>query len=107
MLFRFANLHNSGESMRRTLLLAFITLTLFALTAASQSNPQAETRSQPELVTADTQRTTPGGATFTVPTGWSIATAKDMVVLSPPETDTHIVIVDSNAADAKAAVAEA
>ena len=60
-----------------------------------------------ERVTADTERVTPGGAKFTVPTGWSISMGKDLVVLEPPETDTHIAIADSQAADAKAAVAAA
>ena len=61
--------------------------------------------SAPELLTADTPRETPGGATFTVPTGWSISRGKDLVLLTPPEPDTHIVIVDSQAADASNAVA--
>jgi CubicO group peptidase (beta-lactamase class C family) len=59
------------------------------------------------LVTADTPRVTPGGAKFTVPAGWSIATGKDLVVVTPPETDTHIAIFDSQAADASAAVTAA
>jgi CubicO group peptidase (beta-lactamase class C family) len=50
---------------------------------------------------------TPGGATFTVPAGWSIETGKNLVLLQPPETDTHIAIVDCQAADAHAAVATA
>src|SRR5207302_3303220 len=70
------------------------------------ASPQAaETRSAPERVAADTPRVTPGGATFTVPSGWSIVTGKNLVILEPPETDTHIAIVDSQAADANAAVA--
>ncbi len=56
-------------------------------------------------MTADTPRVTPGGATFTVPSGWSIVTGKNLVILEPPEADTHIAIVDSPAADANAAVA--
>jgi CubicO group peptidase (beta-lactamase class C family) len=55
----------------------------------------------------DTPRVTPGGATFTVPSGWSIVTGKNMVILEPPETDAHIVIFDSQAADASDAVAAA
>src|SRR5215470_19250985 len=101
----------SSMSTRRMLAVLLTVLIIFALAAAAESNPaaspQGETKSQPELVTADTPRTTPGGAAFTVPTGWSITTAKNMVVLSPPETDTHIVIADSKAADAKAAVSAA
>ncbi len=70
--------------------------------------PQAaETKPAIERVTADTPRVTSAGATFKVPAGWSIETGKEFVILTPPETDTHIVIVDSQAADAKAAVAAA
>jgi CubicO group peptidase (beta-lactamase class C family) len=72
------------------------------------ASPQAaETKSAPELVTADTPRVTPGGAKFTVPAGWSITTGKDLVIVAPPETDTHIAIFDSQAADASAAVTAA
>ena len=97
-------------SMYRTALVAFLAFTTFAQRATFASNiaasPQAvETRSAPERVAADTPRVTPGGATFTVPSGWSIVTGKNLVILEPPETDTHIAIVDSQAADANAAVA--
>jgi CubicO group peptidase (beta-lactamase class C family) len=75
--------------------------------AQSASSSQSSARPSPEMVATDTPRTTPGGATFTVPGGWSIATGKNMVVLSPPETDTFIAIFDAQATDAKAAVASA
>jgi CubicO group peptidase (beta-lactamase class C family) len=73
-----------------------------ALPASAQA---AEARSAPERVAADSPRLTPGGATLTVPSGWSIETGKNLVILTPPEADTHIAIVDSQAADARAAVA--
>ena len=97
-------------STYRTALVAFLAFTTFAPRETSASNlpasPQtAEARSAPERVAADTPRVTPGGATFTVPSGWSIVTGKNLVILEPPETDTHIAIVDSQAADARAAVA--
>ncbi|MFZ0859479.1 MAG: hypothetical protein WCA27_17735 [Candidatus Sulfotelmatobacter sp.] len=70
--------------------------------------PQAaETKPAIEHVTADTPRVTSAGATFKVPSGWSIETRNDLAILTPPETDTHVCIFDSQAADAKAAVAEA
>jgi CubicO group peptidase (beta-lactamase class C family) len=75
--------------------------------SASSTSSQSPAKPSSELVATDTPRTTPGGATFTVPGGWSIATGKNMVVLSPPETDTFIAIFDAQAADAKAAVASA
>src|SRR2546428_12381099 len=98
-------------SMRRTALFVLLAFTLATLALGAASGPtysastQAETRSAPERLAADTPRVTPAGATFTVPTGWSIATGKNLVILEPPETDTHIAIVDSQAADAAAAVA--
>src|SRR6476660_10352329 len=97
--------------LSRTILLAFLAFTAAPAPdfAANPPTPgqASETRSAPERVAADTPRVTPGGATFMVPSGWSIATGKSVVVLEPPETDSHLVIVDSQAADAKAAVAAA
>jgi CubicO group peptidase (beta-lactamase class C family) len=105
-------------SIRRTflLLLPFVIIATLAQTLAAASAVQAtnlqivnqgETRSAPEKLAADTPRVTPGGAAFTAPAGWSITSGKSIVILEPPETDTHIVIVDSQAADAAAAVAAA
>jgi CubicO group peptidase (beta-lactamase class C family) len=67
-----------------------------------------EARSKAELLSADTAKVSPGGATFTVPAGWSIEAGKDLVVLTPPEMDTHVAIFDAGAAaDPKAAVTAA
>src|SRR5437879_4971331 len=74
-------------------------------TSASNLPPSPQAAEVPERVAAGTRRVTPGGATFMVPSGWSIVTGKNLVILEPPETDTHIAIVDSQAADASAAVA--
>lgn len=60
-----------------------------------------------EHLAEDAQRVTSGGARFTAPAGWSIVTTANMVVLEPPEGDSHIVLVDSKAADAKSAVESA
>jgi len=100
------------RSLYRSALVALLTFTIFAQGGVFASTPpasqqSAETKSAPEVLTADTPRVTPGGATFTVPAGWSIATGKDLVVVTPPETDTHIAIFDSQAADASAAVTAA
>jgi len=89
----------------RVALVACLAVSTFAAKPTSAaSSGQAETRSAPEQVAADSSRVTPGGATFTVPGGWSIETGKDLVVLTPPETDTHVAIADTQGADAKAAV---
>lgn len=67
-----------------------------------------EARSKAEVMSADTAKVSPGGTTFKVPAGWSVETAKDLEVLTPPETDTHVAIFDAGAAaDANAAVAAA
>jgi CubicO group peptidase (beta-lactamase class C family) len=67
--------------------------------------PAVEARSAPQQLAADTQRVTAAGASFMVPAGWSIVTGKNVVILQPPEPDTHIAIVDTQATDAAGAVA--
>ncbi|HLV85356.1 MAG TPA: serine hydrolase domain-containing protein [Candidatus Sulfotelmatobacter sp.] len=86
--------------------LALVPTSRIAVCAAAPGL-QAETRSAPERISADSPRTTPGGATFTVPAEWSLETGKNIVVLTPPEADTHIAIIDSAAADAQSAVTAA
>ncbi|HEY6308634.1 MAG TPA: serine hydrolase domain-containing protein [Candidatus Angelobacter sp.] len=102
--------------MRRTFVLAFMTIFTLAQAWAAewsvqpanlQTANQGATQSAPERLAADTPQVTPGGAVFTAPAGWSITNGKNMIILEPPENDTHIVIVDSQAADAAAAVAAA
>jgi len=51
------------------------------------------------------QSATPAGATFTVPEGWKMTTRGPMVLIDPPEPDSHVAIVDVKAKDASAAVA--
>jgi len=92
----------------RIALAAIITSTIFALNARSGAlAATAQEKSTPQRVSADTARVTPGGATFTVPAGWSIVTSGSLVILEAPESDTHIVIFDSQVADATAAVTAA
>jgi CubicO group peptidase (beta-lactamase class C family) len=81
----------------RPLLLA----TVLALsTAVHAAEPGA-----PERMDKDTPKATPAGATFTVPAGWTMTTKGSLVVLDPPEPDSHVVIVDVTASDAESAVA--
>src|SRR5262249_24123668 len=100
-------------SIRRIALMVVVIVTALAQAfgaervVRSSAQAQAEARPAPERLAADTPRVTPGGATFTAPTGWSVASGKSLVILEPPETDTHIAIVDSQAPDAKAAVTAA
>ena len=78
-----------------------------AAARSSSSAPAQAAATKPELVSVDAQRQTPAGARFTVPAGWSIDSGKNLVLLTPPEGDTHFAIFDTQAADAKAAVAAA
>ena len=87
--------------MRRSAVLPLVLALGFALNATVHA---AETGAR-ETVDKDTPKATPAGATFTVPTGWAMTTKGSMVVLEPPEPDTHVVIVDVTAADAESAVA--
>ncbi len=86
-------------------ILLVLTFGLGHATYGRQSSTAAPAKAVPEKLTADTPRVTAAGATFTVPAGWSITTEKNLVLLEPPETDTHIALVDSDAADARSAVA--
>lgn len=87
----------------RVVLLIAAVLALFSAQARSASGP-AHRQSAAEHVSSDSPRSTPGGATFTVPAGWSIASGENLVIVQPPESDTHIAIFDASAADAKTAV---
>ena len=60
-----------------------------------------------EKLTADTARTTAGGATFTVPAGWSIESRGVVTILAGPESDLRVAISDSNAKSADQAIAAA
>ncbi|MFK2915652.1 beta-lactamase family protein [Dyella koreensis] len=59
------------------------------------------------VVKVDTPRTTPAGTQFTVPAEWSVRVRDAAVLLDPPESGSHVVLVDVKATDADAAVAEA
>ena len=59
-------------------------------------------------VPADTPSKTTSGAGFTLPQTWSLAPGANLVVANPPETDTHMALVDAGeAADAKSAIGKA
>ena len=60
-----------------------------------------------EQLASETKRSTPAGATFTAPANWSLRSEASMIVLTPPEPDSHLAIVDVKAADATSAVAGA
>ncbi|MBP1636198.1 MAG: hypothetical protein H6Q10_2772 [Acidobacteria bacterium] len=89
--------------MLRRIPLAFALALLLASPALAQ--PAASPAGQ--AIDKDSPRATPAGTTFTAPAGWTMTTKGEMVVLDPPEPDSHVAIVDLKAKDAGAAVAAA
>jgi hypothetical protein len=83
------------------------TFLIYAVLVVIGSSASGQEKANPQLLTADTTKTTPRGATFMVPAGWSVASEKMAVTLQPPEPDTHIVLVDTDAASAEDAVTQA
>ncbi len=85
-----------------------VALVLGLLAVSPSPGQPTGTAAVTERLEKDAPRSTPGGATFTAPAGWAMTTKGSMVVLEPPETDSHVAIVDVTAAkDADAAVAAA
>ena len=56
---------------------------------------------------ADTPLMTSSGATFTSPAGWTVTSGPNKLLLDPPEGESHLALVDVEAADSAAAVAAA
>src|ERR1700722_20584474 len=65
----------------------------------------ASPASAAEALSADTPLATAGGATFIAPMGWRVTADAKKTILDPPEDDSHLVLIDVQAADADAAVA--
>ncbi|MBP6215854.1 MAG: beta-lactamase family protein [Luteimonas sp.] len=59
------------------------------------------------VLAKDTRLETAGGAAFTAPEGWRADRRGDVLVLAPPEAGSTIVLVDVEAADGDAAIAQA
>ena len=74
-----------------------------AMSASFQQPPPAAG----EVLTADTPRTTVEGNKFIAPAGWRIEVRGRATILTPPEGDSHIALVDVRAQDADSAVAAA
>jgi CubicO group peptidase (beta-lactamase class C family) len=74
-----------------------------AMSASFQQPPPAAG----EVLTADTPRTTVEGNKFIAPAGWRIEVRGRATILTPPEGDSHIALVDVHAQDADTAVAAA
>ena len=101
------NMRGRGNGKGKSLLVVVWLLLALGWISAEAGAVQ-EARSKAEVVPADTAKVSPGGASYTVPAGLSVEMAKNLEVLTPPETDTHLAIFDAGtAADAKAAVTAA
>ena len=80
---------------------------------SSPSPPAAEPTASPvanvqaEVLAADSPRTTVGGNRFVAPAGWSLAVRGPATILTPPEGDSKIALVDLPAATAEEALAAA
>ena len=61
----------------------------------------------PEVLTADTPKTTVEGNSFIAPAGWKFEVRGPATILEPPEGGSHIALVDVHAKDADSAVAAA
>jgi CubicO group peptidase (beta-lactamase class C family) len=82
-------------------------LLITTIACAAVGSAQTPSRSPAEKLAADKEVTTPGGATLNAPAAWSIVTSGPLIVLEPPEPDSHVVIFNSDAATADDAVAAA
>jgi CubicO group peptidase (beta-lactamase class C family) len=82
--------------------LAVAVVALLTLQQAATSAPPKLAAG--EMSAADSPRTTVAGNTFIAPAGWRVDVKGQMTLLSPPEPDSHIALIDLKASDADSAV---
>src|SRR5687768_11539166 len=92
--------------MQKLAQLAVVALLVFPLLAQTSAAPEVRPAT-PEVLAADTPRTTVEGNKFLAPAGWSIAVRDRATILEAPEGGSRIALVDVKADDADAAVAAA
>ena len=78
---------------------------LLALTSGTRAVLAAQTSSTPEHLTADTPKQTVAGASFIAPADWTFSVHGPATVLTAPEGDSRIALVDVRAPTADSAVA--
>ena len=85
---------------------AVSTVTFLALLALQQpATPATQSpAATAEVLTADTPRTTTAGNSFMAPAGWRVEVRGQTTLLTPPEGDSHIALIDLKANDAESAV---
>jgi CubicO group peptidase (beta-lactamase class C family) len=86
---------------------AFLALTLVSLQPAVTAPAPSATQAAREALAADTPSTTVAGNRFIAPAGWRVEVRGPATILTPPEGDSHIALVDVHAPDADRAVAAA
>ena len=86
----------SWNTRKWTVLVLAVVTGVRALPAQSSGQPGSEMK-----------RSTRAGASFTVPASWTIRGEANTIVLTPPEPDSHLAIVDVKAPDAASAVSAA
>src|SRR5262245_61458393 len=87
--------------MRRRVLVALVYALLVVVRVDGQRPGTSETAQR------DSPKATAAGVTFTLPAGWTMTTRAPLVIVDPPETDSHLAIVDVKAKDANGAVTAA
>lgn len=101
--------------MLRSLILLPV-IALFVITNASGQGIQksaaavqqeAMPASAKQVLAADTPLKTLDGNSFVAPVGWTLERQGAVILLSPPENDSRIVLMDISAADAESAVQRA
>src|SRR5262249_39930927 len=83
-----------GDHMRKNFIVIVASFLALSLTQAVAAT-----------VAADTPSATAAGTTFTVPAGWSSETTGKVLVLTPPEQDLKLGLIDLEAKDSAAAAA--
>ena len=78
-----------------------------ACAALAADGTKASPAAQAEVMTADTPRVSAAGTQFVAPNGWSVKASGAATILSLPENGSHLVLFDTKAKDAEAAVAAA
>ena len=78
---------------------------LLALTPCTGAVMAAQTSATPEQLTADTPKQTVAGASFIAPADWTFSVRGPATILTAPEGDSRIALVDVRAPSADSAVA--
>ncbi|MBV9981237.1 serine hydrolase domain-containing protein [Bradyrhizobium sp.] len=90
------------------LLCLWLALSVPVFSAVAEPAPTCAGHALSEApLAADTECTTEAGVNLTVPTGWTVAARDHALRLDPPGGDSHMILINVDAADAASAVAAA